>query len=67
MPEVISMMMNNDEDPKEDHWAAEDDGMGFGVDVHVGEEAKEDAEAVDPETEGMGSDVEAPVEEEREL
>lgn len=49
----------------ENEWGAEDDGMGFGTDINMGENAEE--EGVEPELEGMGSDVEEVEEEEREL
>lgn len=54
-----------DDQWSENEWGAEDDGMGFGTDVKLGEEAKEGEK--DTELTGMGSDIEAPVEEEREL
>ncbi|MDG1950433.1 MAG: hypothetical protein P8J32_06505 [bacterium] len=54
-----------DDQWNENEWGAEDDGMGFGTDVKLGEDSKE--EEKDPELAGMGSDIEAPVEEEREL
>lgn len=61
-------MMFDDDPWGENEWGAEDDGMGFGVDVAVGDDDDEDMEdRLDPALEGMGSDIEEIEEEEREL
>jgi hypothetical protein len=64
---TFQTMIDGEKDDQwgENEWGAEDDGMGFGTDINMGEDAED--EGTDPELEGMGSDVEEIEEEEREF